>query len=66
VLTLTPLSKTNIKVRYVLDVDPGGEVPAWLINMFAANTPWNVYHNFRQQVIEQGENRQEVDFIKNY
>lgn len=65
-LTLTPVDSERINVRYVLDIDPGGEVPAWLINMFAANTPYNTYHNFRQQIIEQGDKRQEVNFIQNY
>lgn len=65
-LTLTPISENKINVRYVLDVNPGGEVPAWLVNMFAAGTPYNTYSNFRDQIIEQGENRQEVDFILNY
>lgn len=65
-LTLTPISPNQVKVRYVLDVDPGGEVPAWLVNIFAANTPWNTYINFRKQIIEQGDNRIEVDFIQNY
>ena len=65
-LTLTPISATRVSVRYVLDVDPGGEIPAWLVNMFAANTPWNTYVNFRKQIIAQGQERQEVDFIKNY
>ena len=65
-LTLTPLGADTVSVRYELDVDPGGEVPAWLVNMFAANTPYNTYINFRDQIIEQGSNRQEVDFILNY
>lgn len=65
-LTITPISAKRVNVRFVLDIDPGGELPPWLVNMFAANTPWNTYVNFRQLIIEQGEQRQEVDFIQNY
>ena len=65
-LTVTPITSTQVKVRYVLDVDPGGEVPAWLVNIFAANTPWNTYVNFRKLIKAQGENRIEVEFIENY
>ena len=65
-LTVTPITSTQVKVRYVLDVDPGGEVPAWLVNIFAANTPWNTYVNFRKLIKAQGENRIEVGFIENY
>lgn len=65
-LTVTPINAENVHVNYVLDIDPGGEVPAWIINMFAANAPWQTYVNFRNQIIDQGNNRTEVDFIKNF
>lgn len=65
-LTITPLDSNLVSVRYELDVDPGGEIPAWLVNMFAANTPYNTYINFRQQIVEQGDNKKEVSFIENY
>ena len=65
-LTVTPLDAGNVRVRYELDINPGGEVPAWIINMFAANAPWQTYVNFRDQVINQGDTRIEVDFIKNF
>jgi hypothetical protein len=31
-------------------VDPGGNIPAWLINMVITDTPLNVMRNVRQQV----------------
>ena len=65
-LTVTPITATTVSVRYELDIDPGGELPAWLVNMFGANAPWNSYNDFRKQIIAQGLLRKEVDFIQNY
>ena len=66
ILTLTPLDSENIKVRYVLDVDPGGEIPAWVSNMFAALAPWNTYNNLRNRLISQGNKRVTVPFIEDF
>ncbi len=65
-LTVDPIDKGHVKVRYELDVDPGGDVPAWVINLFAPNAPWHTYNNFRELIKEQGTNRVEVPYIKNF
>ncbi len=65
-LTVTPASKGHVYVRYVLDIDPGGAIPAWIANMFAAQAPWNTFNNFRNRVIAQGENRSSAPFIEDY
>jgi len=66
VLTVTPIDKANVHVRYVLDIDPGGVVPAWIANMFAASAPWHTFKNFRDEIISQGDNRLTVPFIEDY
>ncbi len=65
-LTVTPTGPDSVHVRYVLDIDPGGEVPAWIANMFAAQAPWQTYYNLRNRLIKQGKKRIKVDFIKDY
>ena len=65
-LKVTPVDKGHVHVRYVLDIDPGGVIPAWIANMFAAQAPWNTFNNFRNRVISQGENRATVPFITDY
>lgn len=47
---ITPLAKTQVKVEYVLQVDPGGDLPAWLINPFAAKGLVETFKNLRAQV----------------
>lgn len=65
-LTVTPVDKNQLKVKYVIHVDPGGDIPAFIANMFAANTPWHTFSNFRRK-LESGQFK-EVDslLIENY
>lgn len=65
-LTVTPIDKANVRVRYVLDINPGGDIPAWIANVFAAQAPWQTYNNFRNRVIEEGDERSSVSFIEDY
>ena len=65
-LTISPIDKTNVRVHYIIDVDPGGAAPAWLVNMFAAQTPWNTYNNLRERLKAQGENRISVPYIEDF
>jgi len=65
-LTLTPITADTVSVRFEMDINPGGELPIWIVNMLAANAPWNTYNNLREQLINQGSERKEVDFILNY
>ncbi len=48
--TITPLSNGQVYVDYEIQVDPGGSVPAWLINMFATKGPYESFTKLRQQV----------------
>lgn len=47
---ITPIGKNEVKVAYVLQVDPGGDLPAWLINPFAAKGLVETFKNLRNQV----------------
>lgn len=47
--TVTPKGK-KLKVEFVLHVDPGGSIPAWLINLFATQGPKETFLNLKAQV----------------
>ena len=47
---ITPMPNGQLQIEYVLQVDPGGSVPAWLINMFATKGPLETFQKLRQQV----------------
>ncbi len=46
--TLTPQPDNQVKIEYEILVDIGLGLPAWLINMFIANAPYETFLNLRQ------------------
>ena len=51
--TVKPLASGNgFTIFYTLQVDPGGSVPAWLINMAVAEGPFRSFKNLRTKVQE--------------
>ncbi|MDN3655237.1 START domain-containing protein [Ferruginibacter paludis] len=48
--TVTPISSGQLKVEYTIEVDPGNNVPAWLLNMFASNGPYESFVNLREKM----------------
>lgn len=61
---IEPVNATQVKIEYVLQVDPGGSVPAWLINMFATRGPLESFINLRNQVKKDIYNNVSLPFIK--
>lgn len=47
---ITPIAKNLSKIEYTLHVDPGGSVPAWLINLFAAKGPYETFKRLRNHL----------------
>lgn len=43
----------TLHVKYVLTVDPGGTVPAWMINMAIAEGPFATFRNLRQELVKE-------------
>lgn len=62
---ITPLGNDEIKVKYTLHVDPGGELPAWLINMFAAEGPLQIFKNIKMQLQKPAYKSAVLPFIEN-
>ena len=47
---ITPMANGRLHVEYELQVDPGGCIPAWLVNMFATTGPFYTFQKLREQV----------------
>ncbi|SEN05778.1 START domain-containing protein [bacterium A37T11] len=47
---IKPISKQKIQVEYTLQVDPGGVIPAWMVNMFAAQGPIESFKKMKEQL----------------
>ncbi len=48
--TIVPINKNSSRIEYQLDINPGGSVPAWLVNSFSEKGPFESFHNLRKQV----------------
>ncbi len=49
--TITPLSNVQFKVEYKIQIDPGDGVPAWILNMFATNGPYESFKNLKDKIM---------------
>jgi len=47
---ITPLANGELRVKYTLHVDPGGDLPTWLVNMFAAEGPMQIFKKLKLQL----------------
>jgi hypothetical protein len=48
--TVTPLPNNQFKVDYKIQVDPGVSVPAWLLNIFTINGPYETFVNLKKEI----------------
>jgi len=61
---IMPLQNGQVQIEYYLQVDPGGIVPAWLINMFSTKGPFETFKNLRLQVKKDIYKKMSVPFIR--
>lgn len=45
---IRPLTARSVWVEYTLQVDPGGNIPAHVVNMFASRAPIETFQNMRK------------------
>jgi START domain-containing protein len=51
VWNITTISDKTIHLEYILEVNPGGSVPAWILNMFATKGPLETFENLKQKML---------------
>jgi hypothetical protein len=65
--TVVPLSSSLLKVEYFIQIDPGGSVPAWMINLVAAQAPYDSFKTLKNKIRQKKfMNLKEVVFIQDY
>jgi hypothetical protein len=47
---LTPKPNHTVRLDYTLRTDPGGSVPAWLVNLFATKGPMETFKKLKAQL----------------
>jgi len=61
---LTPVKKDVVKVIYTLQTDPGGAIPAWLVNMLVASGPMKSFQALKLELKKPEYQHIELSFIK--
>jgi hypothetical protein len=52
VWNITMKSKNSIHVDYTLELNPGGSLPAWILNLFSTKGPWETFVNIKRMMSE--------------
>jgi hypothetical protein len=47
---LSTVSNKTMHLQYILQVDPGGSIPGWILNMFATKAPMETFKNLREKM----------------
>ncbi|WP_083257206.1 START domain-containing protein [Arcticibacter eurypsychrophilus] len=63
---IIPLDQNLVKVEYSLQVDPGGIIPAWMVNTFAAQGPLQSFRNMKGQLTHPKYRNATLPFIVNW
>lgn len=50
ILEITPLASGKLKVDFYLEVDPGGAIPAWAINLISTKFPITTFSNLKKRL----------------
>lgn len=49
---VTTISKSSIHVDYILEMNPGGSLPAWALNLFSTKGPMESFENIKKKMAE--------------
>ncbi len=63
--TITPVGNNKLSVIYTLHVDPGGALPAWLVNMFATEGPVQIFKKLKLQLQKPAYKNVSLPYIQN-
>lgn len=63
--TIIPKGIDEVKIEYTLHTDPAGNLPAWMVNMFATEGPLKIFENLKQQIQKSDYKNASLPFIDN-
>jgi hypothetical protein len=49
---ITTVTNKIIHLKYVLELDPGGSVPAWILNLFSTKAPFETFKNLQNKMAQ--------------
>jgi len=60
---VTPIGNNQLSVEYVGQADPGGSVPAWLVNSFSTKGPFETFKKLRELIVSSTYQHARYDFV---
>ena len=63
--TFTPKSDGTVDGEYYIYLNPGGNIPTWLINLFVVDGPYSTITKMKEMLQNEKYNQCKVNFIKN-
>jgi hypothetical protein len=60
----TPQANGMVLIDYTLETDPGGSIPAWLVNLFATKGPKETFVKLKEQIARPAYRNLHLSFIK--
>jgi hypothetical protein len=60
---ITPLPNRSVRIDYTLETDPGGSLPAWLVNLFVTKGPMETFRKLKEQVQKPAYRNVKLPFI---
>ncbi len=61
---ITPQNDGTVEIEYQLLVDPGGYVPAWVVNMVVIEGPFETMTNIKERVFRNKYQKAKIPFIE--
>ena len=58
------LDDGKLEITFQMQMDPGGNIPAWMANMFAGDTPYHTLQGLREAMGERKYQEKSYDFIR--
>ena len=62
---LKPLSAQQVELTFQYRFDPGGNIPAWAVNMFLVKSPYETLTNLRERLKEEKYLNATISWIEN-
>jgi hypothetical protein len=60
----TPKPDGTVDAEYQINVNPGGNVPAWIVNMFAIDGPYQSITSMKKLLLQSKYRTAKFDFIE--
>ncbi len=61
---LTPLNYGKVQIKYQLLVDPGGSLPAWLVNLAVVDGPFDTMLGLQKFILKDKYQKAKIAYIK--